>query len=203
MAQTHRIIGVGSPAADAPDSLDLASAVCKNKNCPVYLRGERLTSLIASAEASETDVLCYFGTDIQCAGVLSIRADELTCNSPVLPPTYTIAPFGVLVLQPGRVGPGVLFLPTGIELNFFDSSLAPIINRVEPPYSDILNVPSAFTVYGYNLGPGKTGFNMLLCKWNNEAAVAGVFRSGDQTRDTRWHRWTANANSHTHSGLPQ
>jgi hypothetical protein len=137
------------------------------------------------------DVLCFFGTDMECMGVsVSIRSQELVCNSPVLPRTHTIAPFGVLVLGPGLQPPGTLYLPAGLELNFFDSSVPPILTALEPPFSDILDYPETFTVSGYNLSPSPQGSETLLCKWNDETAVPGTYDrltqiAGDDVSEVR------------------
>ena len=179
---TMTSLGVASPAETAPTSLDITSPACIVRSCPIYLHGTFLTALTAaSADSSETDVFCFFGNDLDCVGVLSLRNDELVCNSPVLPTTFTIAPFGVLVLQPGAQGPGTLYLPAGLEINFFHSGEAPLLTAIEPPFSDILEFPETFRVFGYNLSPGRQGSNSLVCKWNNEDAVEAEYIQQDQT----------------------
>ena len=119
---------------------------------------------------------------MDCMGVIvTIRYDELVCNSPRLPSTYTIAPFGILVLGPGLQGPGTLYLPVGLELNFFNSFHPPVLTALEPPYSDTIEYPDTFTVFGYNLSPGKQGFQMLQCMWNDATPVPGVYSRLAQT----------------------
>ena len=107
------------------------------------------------------DALCWFGDGLPCSSVpVNIRSDELQCGSPDLPAEYSIVPFGVLILQPGGLAPGVLYRPMGLELTFFDTSQLPILLRVaapEYPSSDIVDIPERVIVVGKNLGPGPTG----------------------------------------------
>ena len=56
-----------------------------------------------------------------------------------------------------------------------------MLTAIEPPFSDILEFPETFRVFGYNLSPGRQGSNSLVCKWNNEDAVEAEYIQQDQT----------------------
>lgn len=164
-------VGVGSQADNAPNSLDLADQRCIDGACPVYLKGDNLRGLISRADAVVSDLRCFFGTRLECVSVLSLSADgeELVCNSLVLPESYTITPFGVLVLEPGGLGGGTLYLPTELEINFFDSSQPPVLTELEPPFSDILSWPQTFTA-----SPRRDSPEEGATRASHEAATVGV-----------------------------
>lgn len=46
-------LGVASAASDAPDHLDIGSPNCISRNCPVYLHGQNLDSLLPYTESTE------------------------------------------------------------------------------------------------------------------------------------------------------
>ena len=167
-------------------SMDMASPLCISGNCPVILKGDQLDKLLPDLQAGSTfqDVYCFFGPELPCSSVpTTIRSDELMCGTPTLPSESTIVPFGVLVLGPKGTEPGTLYLPSGLEVNFFDSAMPPTLLRLDPQASDIVDVPDSFTVYGYNLGPGRTGVPQpLQCKWGDEQAQTGTYTESLQLR---------------------
>jgi hypothetical protein len=118
-------INVGSPIGG--DSMDLASGTCQAGSCPVYLSGLNLNQLLGRAQ-DPTHALCWYGPDVACAPVFQVSSDELVCigqrAGAGLPSRPQVTPFGVLILE-GGVGPGVLYQPLGLEVNFFDTRLPP------------------------------------------------------------------------------
>ena len=161
------------------------SPACKAGACPVMLKGAQLDKLIDSTDpdASNADVLCWFGDDLPCSSVpTNIRSDEVACATPTLPASHGIVPFGVLVLGAGGVPPGTLYRPVGLELTFFDSAQPPIVLRIMAPLhpsSDIVDVPQRVTVVGKNFGPGRSGVPQpIQCQWGGEQPVPGVQTEG-------------------------
>ena len=154
-------------------SIDIANPACIAGSCPVLLKGENLNRLLPDLQAGSTyqDVLCYFGPTMPCSNVpINIRTDELACGSPTLPAAHGIVPFGVLVLGPQGTQPGTLYVATNLEMNFYDTLSRPVLLRLEPPWSDVLEVPSSVTVVGANFGPGRVGVPQpLQCVWDDEA----------------------------------
>ena len=176
--------------ASGTASIDISAAQCIAGNCPIFLAGNQIDQLLPDilAGSSYQDVLCYFGPDLPCTSVPTmIRTGELSCGSPTLPETYTIAPFGLLVLGPKQTEPGTLYMPrgaeAGLEVNFFDSSTPSVLLRLEPPASDIVEVPEAINVIGANLGPGRSGVPLpVQCKWDDETSQAGKYEETMQLR---------------------
>ena len=56
---------------------------------------------------------------VQALGQLS--DDTIICDTPSLPTESRVAGIGVLVLNPGQLEPGVLYLPLGHEITFYNS----------------------------------------------------------------------------------
>jgi hypothetical protein len=159
--------------ASGVSTIDIANANCQFGNCPVILKGFNLDKLLPSADSTNADVFCYFGDELPCPSVpVNIRSDELACASPTLPAQHGIVPFGVLVLGASATPPGILYVPDGLELTFFDTSSPPLLLRLQPLASDIVDVPRRITVVGANLGPGVTGVPQAVqCRWAGEEAL--------------------------------
>ena len=56
---------------------------------------------------------------VQALGQLS--DDTIICDTPSLPTESRVAGIGVLVLNPGQLEPGVLYLPLGHEITLYNS----------------------------------------------------------------------------------
>ena len=167
VSMTSINVGFGTSAIS---SIDVFDPACQFGNCPVLLKGTNLDKILSSIASTNADVLCYFGPELPCASVPTIiRSDELACATPTLPASHAIVPFGVLVLLENGVPPGTLFLPTDLELTFYDTSRPPIIHRLEPPTAAVTEVPQRVSVIGANFGPGRTGLeNPIQCLWYGE-----------------------------------
>lgn len=177
-------INVAQPGSGV-SSMDLSNPICQAGLCAVFMKGANLEKLYPDPLVSTNlEVFCFFGTEQPCSSVPTpIRSDELQCSSPTLPPRPGIAPFGVFVLAPGGVGPGTLYLASGLEMTFYDSSVRPTLLRVHPPASDVSDVPEAFAVVGLNLGPGlATTLNPIQCLWDDlEPSLTGSYEESEQT----------------------
>ena len=175
---TFNSLNVGFGASGV-SSIDISSPVCIAGSCPLLLRGFELDKLLPSLQAGSSyqDVLCYFGPDLPCTSVPNnFRPEELSCGSPTLPAEYGILPFGVLVLGPRGIQPGVLYLVDGLEVNFFDSLAAPVLHQLDPPASDLVELPDPIVVRGANLGPGRTGVQQpIRCRWGAEVSQVGSY----------------------------
>ena len=173
---TTTSINVGFGTSDV-SSIDITNPACQTGGCPVMLRGFNLDRLLPSPDSTLADIFCWFGDDLPCSSIsVPIRADELACASPTLPATHGIVQFGIFVLGPSVTPPGTLYIPEGLEMTFFDSSRPPIIHRLVPLASDVVDVPLRVTVVGRNMGPRQG--QLVQCLWQGEVQLPPAFSMG-------------------------
>ena len=189
---TIQKFGINSP--EGPRSIDIASDYCQDGRCTVIVEGTNLDKVLTDDPSLTLQqakaivdmgimphhrVFCFFGLELPCAPVpLALSGTQIMCSSPTLPEKYGISPFGIFVLKPDLSGPGTLYVADGLEINFYDTRVPPVIARLVPPFSDHLVVPDEVRVIGYNLGPSTLG---IACKWDGQEAREGKYDADMQS----------------------
>lgn len=175
-------VGFGSSGVS---TIDIFSPTCQFGNCPVILKGFNLDRLLPDADSANTDVFCYFGDELPCSSVpTNIRSDELACASPTLPAHHAIVPFGLIVLGPSATEPGILYLPDGLELTFFDSSQVRHL-PISPTFSHILHPTLPL---GSRLQLSTRRSLPSSYAWSRSRRISSMYRLGSPSWGATWAR---------------